>query len=91
MKQSSRECQKNGVRDIVEIKIGYDGLTLAQSKQGPAIKLTLAQLFQALAKRRSGTERQARRQSQQDPGPDIDKSLPTLPKSRSAAADLRHP
>ncbi|MBN8911210.1 MAG: substrate-binding domain-containing protein [Rhizobiales bacterium] len=42
-------CQKNGVTDIVEINIGFDGLTLAHSKEGSGISLTLAQLFQALA------------------------------------------
>ncbi|MCB1483305.1 MAG: PstS family phosphate ABC transporter substrate-binding protein [Hyphomicrobiaceae bacterium] len=42
-------CAKNGVTEIVEIKVGIDGLTVAQSKQGPAIKLTRKQLFQALA------------------------------------------
>jgi phosphate transport system substrate-binding protein len=51
MKKSEFEdCRKNGVTDVVEIKVGFDGLTLAHSKQGPAMKLTLAQLFQALAK-----------------------------------------
>ena len=55
-KSEFEECKKNGVNDIVEIKIGYDGLTLAQSKQGPAIKLTLAQLFQALAKEVPGPD-----------------------------------
>lgn len=43
------DCQKNGVKDIVEIKVGIDGLTIAQSKAGPAIKLTRKQVFQALA------------------------------------------
>lgn len=42
-------CQKNGVTDIVEINIGFDGLTLAQSKDGAPIKLKMSQLFLALA------------------------------------------
>lgn len=42
-------CVKNGVTDIVEIKIGFDGLTISQSKNGPNVKLTLAQVFLALA------------------------------------------
>jgi phosphate transport system substrate-binding protein len=50
MKKSEFElCQKNGVKDIVELNVGFDGLTIAQSKEGPAIKLTLKQVFQALA------------------------------------------
>ena len=44
-------CQNNGVTDIVEIKIGYDGLTIAQAKNGPNIRLTMAQIFLALAER----------------------------------------
>src|SRR5262245_63064060 len=57
MKKSEFEdCQKSGVKDIVEIKIGFDGLTLAQSKQGAPLKLTLGQLFLALAKEVPGAD-----------------------------------
>ncbi|MGL4397799.1 MAG: substrate-binding domain-containing protein [Hyphomicrobium sp.] len=50
MKKSEFElCEKNGVKDIVEINIGFDGLTIAHGKDGAEIKLTLAQVFQALA------------------------------------------
>lgn len=50
MKKSEFEmCEKNGVKDIVELNIGFDGLTIAQSKDGPAVKLTRKQIFQALA------------------------------------------
>jgi phosphate transport system substrate-binding protein len=42
-------CQKNGVKDIVEIKIGFDGLSLAQSKTAPDLGLTKQQIFMALA------------------------------------------
>jgi phosphate transport system substrate-binding protein len=43
-------CGKNGVREIVEIKLGYDGIVLARAKQGTAIDLTLRDVFLALAK-----------------------------------------
>jgi len=43
-------CQKNGVKDIVEVKIGYDGIVVANSKKGPALKLTTKDIFLALAK-----------------------------------------
>ncbi len=43
-------CQKNGVNEIVEIKIGYDGIVLAHSRKSPPWKLTLRQLWLALAK-----------------------------------------
>jgi phosphate transport system substrate-binding protein len=42
-------CQANGVTQIIEIKIGFDGLTIAQAKNGPNIRLSLAQVFLALA------------------------------------------
>jgi phosphate transport system substrate-binding protein len=43
-------CNKSGVSDIVEILIGFDGLTLAHSKVVEPLKLTRGQLFLALAK-----------------------------------------
>jgi phosphate transport system substrate-binding protein len=43
-------CAKNGVKDIVEVKVGYDGLTVARSKQGTPMKLTRKDIFLALAK-----------------------------------------
>jgi phosphate transport system substrate-binding protein len=43
-------CQKNGVKDVVEIKVGYDGLVIAQSKSGPALPLTRKDVYLALAK-----------------------------------------
>jgi phosphate transport system substrate-binding protein len=49
-------CNKNGVADIVEIKIGFDGLTLAQSKGAPELKITRKNLFLALAKEVPGAD-----------------------------------
>lgn len=43
-------CQKNGVEQITELVIGYDGITFSQSKKGIQANFTRAQLFQALAK-----------------------------------------
>lgn len=43
-------CAKNGVTDITEVMIGYDGIVLASSKRADPIPLTLAQIFLALAK-----------------------------------------
>jgi phosphate transport system substrate-binding protein len=43
-------CDKNGVTEIVEVKIGYDGIVLASSKKGPELKLTTRDIFLALAK-----------------------------------------
>jgi phosphate transport system substrate-binding protein len=44
-------CDKNGVKDIIELMVGFDGLTIAQSKDGPQVALTRKQVFQALAEK----------------------------------------
>jgi phosphate transport system substrate-binding protein len=43
-------CQKNGVKDVVEVKVGYDGIVLAQSKAGATINVTRKEVYLALAK-----------------------------------------
>ena len=43
-------CKKNGVTDIIEIKIGFDGLTISESKKGPSFALSRKQVYLALAK-----------------------------------------
>ena len=49
MKKSEWDaCQAAGVTDIVEIKIGYDGIVVANDKRGATYNLTREQLFKAL-------------------------------------------
>ena len=43
-------CQQNGVKEVVEIKIGYDGIAVANSKKAAAMDLSLRDIFLALAK-----------------------------------------
>ena len=43
-------CSKNGIKEIVEVKIGYDGIVMANSKKGEAVKLSRKDIFLALAK-----------------------------------------
>ena len=43
-------CQKNGVKDVVEIKVGYDGIVLAENKTGSSLNLTRKDVYLALAK-----------------------------------------
>lgn len=51
MKKSEFEtCAKNGVSEIIEIKIGFDGLTIADAKSGVISSLTKEQVWKALAK-----------------------------------------
>jgi phosphate transport system substrate-binding protein len=50
MKKSEWDkCQAAGVTDIVEIKIGYDGIVIADDKKSPDFKVTREQLYRALA------------------------------------------
>ena len=49
-------CQKNGVTDIIEIKVGFDGITISHSKSAPDVKLTKQQIFLALAKEVPGAD-----------------------------------
>jgi phosphate transport system substrate-binding protein len=51
MKKAEMEiCQKNGVNDIVEFKVGYDGLTIAMAKSAADVNLSRKQIFLAMAK-----------------------------------------
>jgi phosphate transport system substrate-binding protein len=71
------DCQKNGVKDIVEINVGFDGLTIAQSKQGAPLKLTLGQVYLALAKEVPGADGKLVANPNKN-WSDIDKSLPNI-------------
>ncbi|WP_370981566.1 PstS family phosphate ABC transporter substrate-binding protein [Agaribacterium sp. ZY112] len=51
IKQSEFDmCKANGVKDIVEVLIGYDGIVLANSVKATPFKLTRRDIFLALAK-----------------------------------------
>lgn len=71
------ECQKNGVKDIVEVKVGIDGLTIAQSKSGKPMKVTMAQVFLALAEQVPGADGKLVANPYKK-WSDIDKSLPDV-------------
>ena len=46
-----KRCSKNGVKSITEVKLGFDGIVIANSKKAGKSKLTLRQVFLALAKK----------------------------------------
>jgi phosphate transport system substrate-binding protein len=48
-KSEVEKCAANGVKEVVEVKIGYDGIAMGQSKAGADLKLTKKQIFLALA------------------------------------------
>ncbi len=45
-----KRCAGNGIHDIVEVKIGYDGIVLANSRKSAPMELGLKDVFLALAK-----------------------------------------
>jgi len=49
-KSEVERCAKNGIKDIVEVKVGYDGIAVANSKKAQKFKLTRTEIFLALAK-----------------------------------------
>jgi len=50
IKKSEYElCAKNGVKSVIEVAIGIDGLTIIESNSGPAMNLTQADIYKALA------------------------------------------
>ena len=55
-KSEFADCNKNGVKDIVEILVGFDGLTVAQAKAGIPLKLSRKNFFLALAKEVPGAD-----------------------------------
>jgi phosphate transport system substrate-binding protein len=70
-------CSKAGVTDIIEVKIGFDGLTIAESKKAKPMALTRKQVYLALAKQIPDPSNP----TSMIPNPykmwsDIDKSLP---------------
>ncbi len=44
------DCQANGVTQIIELKIGYDGIVIATARNGAAFNLRLQDLYLGLAK-----------------------------------------
>ena len=51
-----KKCASNGVKEIVEVKVGYDGIAMAQSKATPIMALTRKDIFLALAKKIPGAD-----------------------------------
>lgn len=73
-----QRCTKNGVNEIVEILVGYDGITLANSRKAKQYKLTTRDIFLALAEVVPGS-----RPGQAIPNPyktwnDVNPSLPKV-------------
>lgn len=75
-KSEFEDCTKNGVKDIIEVLLGYDGLSVANSQKGPDFNLTKEQIFLALAKEVPVDGKLAANPHKK--WSDIDKSLPDI-------------
>lgn len=74
MKPSEAEqCLANGVRQIVEVPIGIDGLALIEARNAPPFELTVRDVYAALAARPFGRPQRARTWAEIDP------RLPAIP------------
>ncbi|WP_201299094.1 substrate-binding domain-containing protein [Novosphingobium sp. 9U] len=50
IKKSEYEtCAKNGVKDIIEVQVGIDGIAFGESVRGPGMKLTPLDVYKAIA------------------------------------------
>jgi len=69
-------CYKNGVKNIVEIKIGYDGIVLASSTKSAVYNFSKEQIFLALAQKVPQNGKLVKNPYQK--WSDIDPSLPNF-------------
>jgi phosphate transport system substrate-binding protein len=69
-------CKKNGVTNITEIQVGYDGLSIANSRKGKTMNLTPSQIFLALAAEVPVGGKLVKNPNKK--WSDIDKSLPSI-------------
>lgn len=74
MKKSEYEdCAKNGVKDIIEIQVGLDGIAFAEGIKGPNMKLTPVDVYKALAANPFGKPNTAKTWA------DVNPALPAMP------------
>ena len=89
IKQSELElCASNGVEEITEVMIGYDGIVLANSKKSAVQSLTLRQVFLALAKEVPAPNGELVPNPEHVKWSDID---PSLPERRRSRCSVRRP
>ncbi|MEQ1548133.1 MAG: substrate-binding domain-containing protein [Chakrabartia sp.] len=72
-KSEYEDCAKNGVKDIIELQIGLDGIAFAEATGGANMKLTVADVYKALAANPFGKPNTAKNWS------DVNPALPAMP------------
>jgi phosphate transport system substrate-binding protein len=72
-KSENEECAKNGVKDIIEVQIGLDGIAFAEATAGPKMALTPTDVYKALAANPFGKPQAAKNWNEVNP------ALPAIP------------
>lgn len=67
------DCAKNGVTEVVELQIGIDGIAFAEATGGPNMKLTVTDVYKALAATPFGKPQTAKTWK------DVNPALPAIP------------
>ena len=67
------KCLANGVKDVIELQVGLDGIAFASVKGGIMLNLSPKIVYEALAARPYGSAQKAKRWS------DVDPALPAVP------------
>ncbi|TFI60062.1 phosphate ABC transporter substrate-binding protein [Sphingomonas parva] len=67
------DCAKNGVKTIIEVPVGIDGLALIEARNAPGFQLTVADVYKAVAANPFGKPNTARTWR------DVNPSLPAIP------------
>jgi len=67
------DCVANGVKEVVEIQVGIDGIAFAEATVGPNVKLTPVDVYKALAANPFGEANKAKSWK------DVNPSLPNIP------------
>lgn len=66
-------CARNGAGDVIEIQVGIDGIAFAKALNGPAMRLSTADIYRALAAAPGGRPNTARTWR------DVNPALPATP------------
>jgi phosphate transport system substrate-binding protein len=88
MKASELEkCFANGVKDVVEVQVGLDGIAFASAKNGITLNLSPRIIYEALAARPYGKAQTAKTWADVDPALPADPILVYGPPSTSGTRD----
>ena len=72
-KSEYEDCAKNGVKDVIEIQVGLDGIAFAEAAGGPRIALTPTDVYKALAANPFGKPNTAKNWN------DVNPAFPAIP------------